>query len=110
MRSQVRTLILAAIIAAAPAGAALAHRGGDDSRPAAGFAVTQGEAAAIARAEGMVQIYETKARRGVWKMEGVDASGIKIEVSVDGRTGEVVKVERYGPGTRHSGSDDRRPN
>jgi Peptidase propeptide and YPEB domain len=51
--------------------------------------------------------YETKARRGVWKFEGLDAQGRKLEISVDGVTGDVVKRETYGTGSRRSrsGSD-----
>ena len=113
MRACIRTMFLAALVAAAPAGPAFAHKGGDDSSSSASFTVTQAEATALARAEGMTQISETKARRGVWKMEGVDASGIKLEVSVDGWTGEIVKVERYGTGSSSSSSrssDDSRRN
>lgn len=116
MKLIVRTLAMAALVACLPAGTALAHRGGDDSRSSSGFTVSQAEAAALAFEQGMVTIYETKARRGVWKMEGYDASGAKLEVSVDGRSGQVVKVERYGSGfgSRSSrsggnrGYDDRR--
>jgi hypothetical protein len=41
-------------------------------------------------------VREVKARRGVWKFEGVDADGVVIEIEIDGFSGEVVKVERYG--------------
>jgi hypothetical protein len=89
--------VLAASFAALGASTALAHGGGDDGKSAATFDVTRGEALEIAKTEGVVEVWEVKARRGVWEVEGADASGTKLEVEIDGDTGEVVKVERYGP-------------
>jgi uncharacterized membrane protein YkoI len=89
--------VLSATFAALSAGAALAHGGGDDGKSASTFDVTRAEALDIAKAEGVVEVWEVKARRGVWEVEGADASGTKLEVEIDGDTGEVVKVERYGP-------------
>lgn len=96
----VRSLAATAMLAVACTSVAVlpahAHKGGDSSRSAAGFTVSRDAAIASARAEGMAEIREVKARRGVWKIEGFDAAGYKLEVSVDGYSGHVVKVETYG--------------
>ncbi len=105
-----KSLMIAASFALCAALAAPAHaerRGGRDDRSAAAFQVTREAAEATARAEGMVEIWETKARRGVWKFEGAMADGRKLEVSIHGQTGAVVKREIYnadGTRTRRSSS------
>jgi Peptidase propeptide and YPEB domain len=103
----VQAVLAAALITALPLSAAADRRGGRDDRSSAGFSVSRADAESTARAEGLVEIYETKARRGVWKFEGLDAQGRKLEISVDGVTGDVVKRETYGTGSRRSrsGSD-----
>lgn len=93
LRASLVTLVLL-VMGIAPALA----KDGDDKGSTASFEVTQTEAIEIAVAEGIVEIREVKARRGVWKIEGADSSGAKLEVEIDGETGEVVKRERYLPG------------
>ena len=95
MTGRIKGALSAAALAMFGAGAALAH-GGDDRGSSASFEVTRSEAVDIAEAEGIVDVWEVEARRGVWKIEGADADGSKLEVEIDGRTGDVVKVERYG--------------
>ena len=107
-RGTIRPLAATAMLAVAFTSVAVmpahAHKGGDSSRSAAGFSVSREAAIASARAEGMAEIREVKARRGVWKIEGFDAGGYKLEVSVDGYSGQVVKVETYGAGGSRSSS------
>jgi uncharacterized membrane protein YkoI len=45
---------------------------------------------------GIVKLEEIELRRrkGVWKVEGEDASGHEIEMKVDARTGRIIKMER----------------
>ena len=45
---------------------------------------------------GIVRIEEIKLRRkkGVWKVEGEDATGEDIEMEVDARTGRIIRMER----------------
>jgi hypothetical protein len=88
-----RSTLLAALLMLAGAGPAIAGKGND---AAAGFEVTEPQALEIARAQGIAAVRDVKARRGVWKFAGVDEDGVDLEVEVDGFTGEVVKVERYG--------------
>lgn len=95
------------LIAGTAVSPAFAHKGGDDrGQSSASFSVSREQALAAARNEGLVDLWESKARRGEWKFEGADADGFKLEVSIDGHTGQVVKVERYRG--RSSSSDDRR--
>lgn len=91
--SRLRILLAALILAGSSAAPAIAQRGGDD-RSFAGFQVSRATAVDIARAQGMRDVREVKARRGVWKVEGTDANGARMEVEIDGFTGAVVKVER----------------
>ncbi|MEE8633255.1 MAG: PepSY domain-containing protein [Methyloceanibacter sp.] len=46
--------------------------------------------------KGIVEIEEIELhrRRGVWKVEGEDASGHEIEMKVDARTGRIIKLKR----------------
>ncbi|WP_291204821.1 PepSY domain-containing protein [Hyphomonas sp.] len=94
MTELLRSTLLAALLMLAGAGPALA--GKDGNRAAAEFEINEAQALEIARAQGIAAVREVKARRGVWKFEGVDADGVDLEVEIDGFTGEVVKVERYG--------------
>ena len=96
LRASLVTLVLLVM----GVGPALA-KDGDDKRSSAGFEVTQTEAIEIAADEGIVEVREVKARRGVWKIEGTDSSGTKLEVEIDGETGEVVKRERYAGNARN---------
>ncbi len=45
---------------------------------------------------GIVRIEEIKLRRkkGVWKVEGEDASGEEIEMEVEAQTGRIIKMKR----------------
>lgn len=84
-------LIIAAGFASASAGEG---KGGKDV-PASRLAVSEHEAAEIAAAEGVTEIREIKVKRGQWKIEGTDADGRKVEIIIDGDSGEVVKLETY---------------
>ncbi|MFN7179304.1 PepSY domain-containing protein [Hyphomonas sp.] len=84
-------LIIGAGFAAASAGEDKAGKDGTDRR----LAVSEHEAAEIAAAEGVAEIQEIKVKRGHWKIEGTDAEGRKIEILIDGDSGEVVKFETY---------------
>jgi uncharacterized membrane protein YkoI len=95
MTELLRSTLLAALLMLAGAGPALAGKG-DDERAVAEFDVTETQALEIAKARGLATVREVKARRGVWKFEGADADGVVIEIEINGVTGEVVKVERYG--------------
>lgn len=71
---------------------------------AAGFAVSPASAGyvdiedvrAMAFDVGIVKLEEIELhrRKGVWKVEGEDASGHEIEMKVDARTGRIIKMER----------------
>jgi hypothetical protein len=89
-----RSTLLAALLMLAGAGPALAGKG--DGTAAAGFDIPEPQALDIAKAQGLAAVRDVKARRGVWKFAGVDDDGVDLEIEVDGFTGEVVKVERYG--------------
>jgi uncharacterized membrane protein YkoI len=52
------------------------------------------QAIEIARGVGVVLITELECDDGVWEVEGHDARGREIEVEIDPRTGQVLKVER----------------
>jgi hypothetical protein len=95
MRNSVWVTATLAMALALAAPAHAERRGGRDDRSAATFQVSRESAEATARAEGMVEIWETKARRGVWKFEGAMADGRKLEVSIHGQSGVVVKREVY---------------
>jgi len=45
---------------------------------------------------GIVRLEEIELRRrkGIWKVEGEDASGNDIEMDVDARTGRIIRMER----------------
>jgi uncharacterized membrane protein YkoI len=51
---------------------------------------------AMAFDRGIVKLEEIKLHRkkGVWKVEGEDAYGQEIEMKVDARTGQIIKMER----------------
>ncbi|MBA4338518.1 MAG: hypothetical protein C0421_06695 [Hyphomonas sp.] len=95
MNELLKSTLLAALLMLAGTGPALAGKG-DDERAVAEFEVTETQALEIAKAQGLATVREVKARRGVWKFEGADADGVVIEIEINGVTGEVVKVERYG--------------
>lgn len=88
--SRFQILFVALLVACGSAAPAIAQRG--DDRSFAGFQVSRATAVDIARAHGVRDVLEVKARKGVWKVEGRDRDGRRIEVAVDGFTGAVVKV------------------
>jgi hypothetical protein len=49
---------------------------------------------AMAFDKGIVAIEEVKLKRGIWKVEGTDASGHEIEMKVDSASGAIVALER----------------
>lgn len=51
---------------------------------------------AMAFDKGIVEIEEIELhrRRGVWEVEGEDATGHEIEMKVDARTGRIIKLKR----------------
>jgi uncharacterized membrane protein YkoI len=48
----------------------------------------------MAFAKGVVTIKEIELDDGVWDVEGRDASGHKIKIEVDARSGEIFKIKR----------------
>lgn len=103
-----KSLIASALFLSIPIASHAERRGGREDRSAATFAISRETAEATARAEGMAEIWEYKARRGVWKFEGAMTDGRKLEVSINGQTGVVVKREIYnadGSRVRRSGSN-----
>ena len=52
------------------------------------------EVRAIAFAKGIATIKEIELDDGIWEVEGRDDSGHKIEMKVDARSGEIVKLRR----------------
>lgn len=91
--SAFRACLAAFIIAGLATGPALAQRGGDE-RSFAGFQVSRATAVDIARAQGVREVKQVRAQRGVWRVEGADDQGRRIVVEVDGFTGAVVRVDR----------------
>ncbi|WP_300391773.1 PepSY domain-containing protein [Henriciella sp.] len=106
MKRTLTGLVLIAMLTPAPMAAA------KDSKEGAGFyTISREQAVEIAREHGMVDIWETERDDGLWEIEGANADGVKLEIELSGRTGEVVKMETYGPdheshGTHHSPEDD----
>ncbi len=92
--SRLRIILAALLIASSSVGPALAQRG--DDRSFAGFQVSRATAVDIARAQGMQDVLQVEARRGVWRVEGRDREGHRLVVEVDGITGAVTRVDRSG--------------
>jgi len=57
--------------------------------PAAAQPVDIEDVRAMAFAKGIVTIEEVKLKRGIWKVEGTDASGHEIEMKVDSASGAI---------------------
>lgn len=92
----VRSALLALALAGAGLATASAGEGKDDRAISERrLAVSEHEALEIAAAEGIQEVREIKVKRGQWKIEGTDADGHKVEIIIDGDSGEVVKFERY---------------
>ena len=49
---------------------------------------------AMAFDKGIVKLKEVELDDGIWKVEGVDASGHEIKMMVDARIGAIVKLKR----------------
>jgi Peptidase propeptide and YPEB domain len=63
--------------------------------PAAAAPVNIDDVRDMAFGKGMVKIDEVKLdHRGVWKVEGEDASGHEIEMKVDAASGAIIKLKR----------------
>lgn len=78
---------LAALMLAAPAPLALAD---DDYRSPN---ISKAEALEIAEARGMARLDEIELDDGEWEVEGCTAEGYEIEIDINARTGDVVKLE-----------------
>ncbi|MBY9066352.1 PepSY domain-containing protein [Hyphomonas sp. WL0036] len=57
------------------------------------YKVSKDEAVAIARTQGLVKLHEAERDDGRWELEGCDAQSREIEIDVDARTGDIVKIE-----------------
>ena len=57
------------------------------------YTVSKDEAVAIARGEGLEKLREAERDDGRWEVEGCDAQSREIEVYVDARSGEILKIE-----------------
>jgi uncharacterized membrane protein YkoI len=63
--------------------------------PAAGAGrLTIEDVRAMAFDKGIATIKEIELDDGIWKVEGRDDGGNKVEMKVDARSGEIVKMER----------------
>ncbi|HUU24739.1 MAG TPA: PepSY domain-containing protein [Methyloceanibacter sp.] len=64
--------------------------------PAAARYVDIEDVRAMAFDRGIVRLEEIELhrKRGIWKVEGEDAYGHEIEMKVDARTGQIIKMER----------------
>jgi uncharacterized membrane protein YkoI len=78
---------LAALMLAAPAPLAFAD---DDYRSPA---ISKAEALDIAQSQGMVRLDEIELDDGEWEVEGCTADGYEIEIDINARTGDIVKLE-----------------
>lgn len=56
-------------------------------------AISIEQATKIARDRGIVQIREIELDDGKWEIEGRDDKGVKREIDIDARTGQIVKDE-----------------
>jgi hypothetical protein len=62
--------------------------------PAAARFFTIDDVRAIAFDRGIVQLKDVELDRGIWEVEGFDASGHKIKMQVDSASGIIVKLKR----------------
>ncbi len=56
--------------------------------------ITAEQAIEIAKQQGLVTVEEVERDDGKWEVEGKDVSGREIEVDIDARSGQIVKIER----------------
>ncbi len=96
MKRTMTGLILIALATPMPAQAR------DRDRSSGPYIITRDQALAIAYDHGMAYVSETDRDDGLWEIEGQNASGEKLEIEIDGQTGEVVKLETHG-GAHHDG-------
>ena len=62
--------------------------------PASAQPVTIEDVRGIAFAKGIVRIEQVELDDGVWEVEGIDASGQEIEMKIEARSGQIIKLER----------------
>lgn len=62
--------------------------------PASAQPPTIEDVRAMAFGKGIVTIEEVELDDGIWEVEGVDASGHEIEMKVEARSGQIVKLKR----------------
>jgi len=60
-----------------------------------GSGVTADVAQNIAVGNGVIAIRKIEFDDGAWKVEGRDREGRRVEMKIDPRTGEIIKLERY---------------
>jgi hypothetical protein len=60
----------------------------------AGSRLTIEDVRALAFDKGIATIKEIELDDGIWKVEGRDDGGNKVEMKVDARSGEIVKMKR----------------
>ena len=56
--------------------------------------VTIEDVRGIAFAKGIVRIEQVELDDGVWEVEGIDPSGQEIEMKIEARSGQIIKLER----------------
>lgn len=62
---------------------------------AAGERVTVDEVRDMAFAKGIVTLKEIELDHSIWKVEGRDGTGHKIEIEMEAGSGEIVKIKRH---------------
>jgi hypothetical protein len=62
--------------------------------PAAAQPVTIEDARGMAFDKGVVKLEEVELDDGIWKVEGLDASGHEIEMKVEAGSGRIIKLKR----------------
>ncbi|HEX2446571.1 MAG TPA: PepSY domain-containing protein [Methyloceanibacter sp.] len=62
--------------------------------PASAQPVTIEDVRGIAFAKGIVKIEQVELDDGVWEVEGIDASGQEVEMKIEARSGQIIKLER----------------
>ena len=60
-----------------------------------GAGVTADVAQDIAVGNGVIAIRKIELDDGVWKVEGRDREGRRVEMKIHPSTGEIIKLERY---------------
>lgn len=60
-----------------------------------GSLISMQRAVAIANSIGLVSVNEIQFDDGKWDIEGRDPYGRSLTVDIDGRTGQIVRVDRW---------------